>query len=60
VDATRTKLLAADVSLGVVSLGIATWLVLSRPEKEAPSDSAWKLQAAPLVGGGYAGVSRSF
>jgi hypothetical protein len=65
VNATKTRLIAADVSLGVgiLALGAATWLfVTSRGNAEAPASSAivWTPIVAPLPGGGAAGVSARF
>jgi len=63
VDSARQKLLIADVSLGVglVSLGAATYLFLTRPSasEEAPT-TGFRWQLAPLPGGGFAGVSTRF
>lgn len=62
VDRTHNKLIAADVSLGVgvVSLGVATYLLLTRPEQEAGPSARIRLHAVPMLGGGMAGVSSSF
>lgn len=63
VDAARKKLIIADVSLGigVLSLGAATYLFFSRPaaKTEEPA-TAFRLQLAPLPGGGFAGISSRF
>jgi len=55
VSAVRTKLLVADVSLGVglVSLVAATWFALRHgaSSSSSPEASAWELRAAPSNGG---------
>jgi hypothetical protein len=60
VDAVHTKLLVADVALGVgvVSLAVATWLGLNA--LGAPAPSSWEVQVAPRVGGVAGGVRLSF
>jgi hypothetical protein len=60
VDAVHTKLVVADVALGVgvVSLGLATWLGLNG--LGAPSPSSWEVQVAPRVGGMAGGVRVRF
>ena len=66
VSSVRTKLILADVSLGVgvVSLGVATYLFIasggSKP-KPAPAENAqlW-LDVAPRTGGGMLGLRGSF
>jgi hypothetical protein len=60
VDAVHTKLLVADVALGVglVSLGVATWLGLHA--LGAPAPSSWEVQVAPRVGGVAGGVRVRF
>jgi hypothetical protein len=71
VDSTRTKLLVADVSLGVsvVSLGIAAYMVLTRPSVEAPAHArrvrrapyaSVHFDALPMPDGGLAGFSGAF
>jgi len=65
VDATKTRLIAADVSLGVgiLALGAASWLfVTSRGNADAPASSAivWTPLVTPLPGGGAAGVAGRF
>jgi len=57
-DSIRRKLLIADISLGVgvVSFGVATVLVLTRPSK---STSAW-IDVRPLDGGAFASIRSSF
>lgn len=63
-DPIKKKYLYADISLGVgvVSLGIATYLLLTKPGKEAPVDQAKALRfdVAPAQGGGFAQVSGQF
>jgi hypothetical protein len=63
-DPVKKKYLYADISLavGVVSLGVATYLLLSSPKKEAPPPEAarFKFDVAPTSRGGYATVSGSF
>jgi hypothetical protein len=60
VDAVHTKLVVADVALGVgvVSLAVATWLGLSA--LGAPAPSSWEVQVAPRVGGVAGGVRLRF
>jgi hypothetical protein len=60
VDAVRTKLQVADVALGVgvVSLGLATWIGLHA--LGAPAPSSWEVQVAPRVGGAAGGVRVRF
>jgi hypothetical protein len=60
VDAVHTKLVVADIALGVgvVSLGLATWLGLSALGGPAPS--ALEVQVAPRVGGVEGGVRMRF
>ena len=57
VSAVHTKLLIADVSLGVgiVSLVAATWFALHRGATSAPTTAwnAWELGAAPTNGGAH-------
>lgn len=62
VDATRTKLIVADVSLGVglVSLGIATYLFLSKPDAAPTTSTGLQLNIGPTAGGAFAGVSSHF
>jgi hypothetical protein len=63
-DPIKKKYLYADISLGVgvVSLGVATYLLLSKPSKESPVDEAKRVRfdVAPARGGGFAAVSGSF
>ena len=74
VDSVKTKLLIGDISLGVgvVAIGIATYLVVTRPHledhvnvktgrREPPKGlSDVKLDVAPLPGGGAATFGASF
>jgi hypothetical protein len=63
VNSTRTKLIVADVSLGVgvVSLAVATYLLIARPGASASGTSAGlRFDVMPTTGGAYAGVGRSF
>lgn len=63
VDDAKRKLLLGDVSLGVglVSVGIATWLFLDRGAiaTKAPT-AAFRVDLAPRPGGGVAAVSGAF
>ncbi|MBI5532328.1 MAG: hypothetical protein HY898_06420 [Deltaproteobacteria bacterium] len=54
VDTMRTRYLIADISLGVgvVSLGVATWLYLSHTKKANPPASAAWIDVSPAPGGG--------
>jgi len=58
VDAVHTKLLVADVSLGVglVSLAAATFFALSRGRPSPSPASAWELRAVPRATAGSAGA----
>lgn len=66
VEGVRTKRLIADVSLGVgvVSLGVATYLFVSPPGRGKAKSGArqrwFALDAGPLPGGGYTTVSGRF
>lgn len=62
VDSARTKLLVADISLGVgvVSLGVATWLLLSRDGGRPTSPAAASVDLRPLPGGGALSVRGAF
>lgn len=62
VDAVKTKLLIADVSLGVsvVSLGIATVLSLSSRGHSESSATAARVDFVPMAGGGVAFASGAF
>jgi hypothetical protein len=72
VDKARTKLIVADISLGVgvVALGVATYMFLTRPKIEIDNKgtgtattgkASWlRLDAGPTTGGGAATVSGSF
>ncbi len=57
VSSARTKLLLADVSLtvGVVALGVATWMIISG-SKSAPASTASvsRVDVRPIAGGGVA------
>lgn len=69
VDHARTKLIIADISLGVgvVALGVATYLFFTRP-KESPvtvktgqaGHATWSFDAGPTVGGAVGAVHASF
>jgi hypothetical protein len=63
-DPIKKKYLYADISLGVgvVSLGVATYLLLTKPGKEAPVEQskALRFDVAPQKGGGFAAVSGRF
>ncbi len=74
VDSTRTELNVADVSaiVGVVALGVATYLFVTRSKVDAPAaharvpptpktSVAWiRVDAAPTVGGGVAVLTGVF
>lgn len=65
VGAVRTKLLLADVGIGVgaASLVVATVLFLTAGSDDAPKAGRaprWSVGAAPLAGGAYAGVTGVF
>lgn len=63
VSSVRTKLVLADVSLGVgvAALGVATYLFLaSRSEAAPPSQSALRVQGGATRGGGWAALGGSF
>ena len=61
VDATHTKLLAADISLGagVVLVGVATGLLIAHVVR-APKTAALRLDVLPVAKGGGAVVGGSF
>jgi hypothetical protein len=61
VDSIRQKRLFGDIGLGigVVSLGIATYLLLT-PEKKTPPSEAARLDVRVAPGGAFAGVSGHF
>lgn len=60
VDAARTKMILANVSLGagVLALGAATWLTLSSSSRGRPSSAV--LLLSPVPGGGAAAVIGRF
>ena len=75
VDKARTKLIVADISLGigVVSLGVAAYLFFTRPKETTsaplaataakaarPTLDSWRFDAATLPGGGSATLSGRF
>ncbi len=70
VDSARTKLIIADISLGVgaVALGVATYLFLTRPKVDAKVQTGasallrtLRLDGGPTAsGGGYASVDATF
>jgi len=61
VDATRNKLLAADISLatGVVAVGVATGLLIAHL-RAAPPMAGLRVEALPLAKGGGAALFGSF
>jgi hypothetical protein len=63
-DPIKKKYLYADISLGVgvISLGVATYLLLTKPTKESPVGEAKRVRfdVAPTRGGGFAGISGRF
>ncbi|MCW5835343.1 MAG: hypothetical protein KIS78_23280 [Labilithrix sp.] len=71
VDSARTKLIIADISLGVgvVALGVAAYMFFTRPtvdtskaqaSTQAKKDTALRFDAGPIAGGGYAGLGGTF
>lgn len=65
VDSARTKLIIADISLGVgiVALGVAAYMFITRPKVDAKvaSGSTLRLNAGPVAGGGgIAGLGGTF
>ncbi|MBX3208799.1 MAG: hypothetical protein KF764_27450 [Labilithrix sp.] len=74
VDSARTKLIIADISLGVgiVALGVAAYMFLTRPAVDTTKvptavqatnkkkDNWLRLDGGPVNGGGYAGVGGTF
>lgn len=63
-DPIKKKFLYADISLGVgvVSLGVATYLLLTKPAKESPVEEGKRVRfdVAPTRGGGFAAISGHF
>jgi hypothetical protein len=65
VDSARTKLIIADISLGVgvIGVGVAAFLYFTRPKIETKVQtgiSSLKLTGGPVRGGGTAGIGGSF
>jgi hypothetical protein len=66
VDDARTKLIIADISLGVgiVALGVATYMFLTRPKIDSNIQTTavprLRLQAGPISGGAAAGFGGAF
>lgn len=66
VDSARTKLIVADISLGigVVALGVATYMILTRPKIDVKSQQAERrgvrFTGGPIVGGAAAGLGGTF
>jgi hypothetical protein len=63
VDAARSKLIVADISLGVgvVALGVATWMILSNSKAPAQVTTGFhRLDVRPLPGGGVAEIGARF
>jgi hypothetical protein len=63
VDSARTKLIIADISLGVgiVALGVATYMFLTRPKIDVKSQQTGvRFNAGPIAGGAAAGIGGSF
>jgi hypothetical protein len=63
VDHVRHLYIAADITLGagVVALGAATWLYLSRPEVEdTRSARTYRFDVRPIASGAFATVGRAF
>lgn len=66
VDSARTKLIIADISLGVgvVALGVATYMLLTRPKVDASVKTTGgpniRFTAGPVAGGAAAGLGGTF
>jgi hypothetical protein len=65
VDSARTKLIIADISLGVgvIGVGVAAFLYFTRPKIETKVQtgiSSLRLTGGPVHGGGAAGIGGSF
>ncbi len=62
VDHVSNMYIAADITLGagVVALGAATWLYLSRPEVEDEKAATYHFDVQPTASGAYATVGRAF
>jgi hypothetical protein len=64
VDSARTKLIIADISLavGVVALGVATYMFFTRPKVEAKvqTGSTWRFDAGPVAGGAVGSFGAKF
>jgi hypothetical protein len=63
VDSARTKLIVADISLavGVVALGVATYLFITRPKASAKVETTGlRVDVAPTRGGGLASFGLTF
>ena len=72
VDSARTKLIIADISLGVgiVALGVAAYMFFTRPTVDTSkvqtgvqtkNKKDWlRLDGGPIMGGGYAGIGGTF
>lgn len=69
VDSARTKLIIADISLGVgiVALGVATYMFLTRPKVDAKVQTGAstlfrtvRVDGGPTAGGGYASLAAKF
>lgn len=64
VDSARTKLIIADISLGVglVALGVATYMFFTRPkvDTKVQTGTSLRFDAGPVAGGGIAGIGGKF
>jgi hypothetical protein len=62
VDHVSNMYIAADITLGagVVALGAATWLYLTRPEVEDEKAATYRFDVQPTASGAYATVGRAF
>jgi hypothetical protein len=63
VDHVRRLYIAADITLGagVLAIGAATWLYLSRPDiEDSPRAQAYRFDVRPLASGAFATVGRAF
>jgi hypothetical protein len=62
VDHVSNMYIAADIALGagVVALGAATWLYLTRPQVEDEKAATYRFDVQPTASGAYATVGRAF
>jgi len=62
IDSVRRKFLIADVSLGVgvVALGVATFMLVSSPSTEPKKDATVHVDGGPIAGGGKVALTITF